>query len=66
MQHHAASALVRRIRLEIMQIVDRTLGMGRRGKDESLLVPENLKPARQVAGMIRPRLELWHDAEVSC
>ena len=45
-------------------IVDRTLRMSRSGKDEALLVLENFEPARQIARVIRPRLQFRDDAEV--
>jgi len=47
-----------------MQIGDSALRVGGGGEDRLSVVPKHCKPGLHVAGVIRARLELRHDAEI--
>ncbi len=50
--------------LQVMQVVNRALRMGRRLKDGALVATKHVQPSVDIACMIRSRFELGRDAEI--
>lgn len=54
-----------RLRLEVVEIIDRALRMGRGLEDGPLVRAKNIDPTLDIGSVIKPRLELGNNVEVS-